>query len=345
MFIGIDLSSDTVTKPSKEMKEAMMMALLGDEQKGEDPTTKKLEEDMAKMLGKSAALFLPSATMANQIAVCLHTNPGDEVLGLDRCHIFINEVGGAAFHARVQAKMLHNANGFFTKEDMKKNIHYSPLYLSPKTSLMLIENTYNAGGGSIWPQNLLNEVITTAKAWGLKSHLDGARLFNAAIASKQSIYDLALGFDSVTICFSKGLGCALGAILAFDHNDFAKVRRLKQVFGGSMRQSGILSSACLYALEHHIKDLRKDHDKTKALALAMADIGDIILENKHPDTNIIYFAINEERMMPDHFLESCLSQNLRFSRVNYNRFRAVMHRDISDEDVDNTITILHKIFL
>jgi threonine aldolase len=344
MFNGIDLSSDTVTKPTIAMKQAMINASVGDEQKGEDPTTKELEKEMAKILGKSNALFFPSATMCNQVAIFLHTAAGDEVIGPERCHIFINEVGGAAFHSRVQTKMIKTPSGIFTPEEIRYNISFSPGYLAPKSSLLLIENTYNSGGGSIWPLPLLSEVIKTAKEFGLKIHLDGSRLFNAAIASHCSVYDLALGFDSVTICFSKGLGCATGAILAFDNKDFDKVRRLKQVFGGSMRQSGMLSAACLYALEHHVKDLGNDHDKAKQFALGLAKIQDIFIENKNPDTNMVYFAINKERMAPDSFLLACLGNNLRFSSVGPNRFRAVMHRDIEAFEIDKAIKILQKIF-
>jgi threonine aldolase len=344
MFYGIDFSSDTVTRPSEAMKRAMIEADLGDEQKGEDPTTNRLEFEMAKRLKKSAALFFPSATMCNQLAINLHCSAGDEILGAESCHIFINEGGGAAFHSRVQTRMIATRDGIFDGEDIKTRFRYMPGYLSPKSRLVIVENTHNSGGGVVWPKSKLSSVHSAARELGLKTHLDGARLFNAAIASGSSIKELAEGFDTITVCFSKGLGCATGAILAFDEQHYDKVRTLKQIFGGSMRQSGILAAACLYALEHHVEDLAHDHEKARRFTQGVSAIEGMVVEHKNPDSNMVFFAIDDELMDVEHFLERCFEKNLRFSRVGKNRFRAVTHRDITLSQVDEAIGILKQVF-
>lgn len=343
MFKGLDFSSDTATRPSRAMKQAMIEAELGDEQKGEDPTTKKLEQLMAEKLGKSGALFFPSATMANQVAVVLHTTPGDEVLGADTCHIFINEGGGAAFHARSQTRMIATPDGTFDGDAIKARFRPDPGYLSPKTTLVIVENTHNATGGVVWPKEKLVSVTKTAQELGLKTHLDGARLFNAALATQRSLEDLAQGFDTVTVCFSKGLGCAAGAILAFDEKQFDNVRKLKQIFGGSLRQSGMLSAACLYALKNHVDDLAEDHLKAQRFSQGLSTLKGLVLETKNPTSNMVFFSVHEPTLKPDSFMKRCLEHNIRFSQVSPNRFRAVMHRDVSMAEVHETLLILNHI--
>lgn len=344
MFNGIDFYSDTVTRPSQAMKQAMMDAPLGDEQKGEDPTTNRLEAKMAEGLGKSAAMFFPSATMCNQIAVKLHCQPGEEVIGADSCHIFNLEGGGAAFHSSVQARMIPTKDGTFDGEQVRDQFRYSDGPHTPKSALLLVENTTNVGGGVAWPPKKLASVLAVAKELKLKTHLDGARLFNAALASSSNIKKLASGFDTITICFSKGLACATGAILAFDQQHWTKVRRLKQVFGGAMRQSGILAAACLYALDHQIEQLAVDHKNAEDLGAGLAKINGILVENPKPSSNMVFFAVDDGRMDPDKFLDHCLEYNLRFSRVSFNRFRAVTHKDISAEQIEQAITKLQEIF-
>lgn len=344
MFSGIDFFSDTVTKPTMAMKEAMMKAALGDEQKGEDPTTLALEQEMKKRLGKTAAMFFPSATMCNQIAVHLQTSPGDEVIGADSCHIFGLEAGGLAFHSRAQARTIKTIDGIFDAQDLKDNLRYGRGAHTPQCSLLLVENTTNVGGGVAWPIDKLSSVISCAKEFGLKTHLDGARLFNAAIAQKKNIKDLAQGFDTVTICFSKGLGCATGAVLGFDKELWPRVRKLKQVFGGAMRQSGILAAACLYALEHHVEALAIDHAHAQTLAKGLSSIKGIKLDNPSPSTNMLFFTLDELQMDPDGFMSLCEAKGLRFSRIDRNRFRAVTHRDIAEEQIFEAIKKLKEIF-
>ena len=343
MFTGIDLYSDTITKPSSLMKQAMMEAPLGDEQQGEDPTTSKLEERMAVMLKKSAAMFFPSATMCNQIAIFLHCRAGEEVLGADVSHVFSSEAGGAAFHSRAQTRMIPTSDGTFVGDDVKRSVHLAHKHPSPKTALLVVENTMNGGGGTVWALDKLDDVVKMAKGFCLKTHLDGARLFNAALATKADVARLAEGFDTVTVCFSKGLGCPTGAILAFDKQEWPRVRRLKQVFGGAMRQSGILAAACLYALDHHIDQLATDHVHAQRLAKLFSDVSGVQVENARPSSNMVYFSIDEKRMSADHFLDASIKRGLRFSLMGPNRFRAVTHRDISSEQIDKACSIVSEI--
>lgn len=340
MFTGIDLYSDTMTRPTAPMKHAMMDAPLGDEQQGEDPTTRKLEERMAKLLSKSAAMFFPSATLCNQIAIFLHARAGDEVLGAEQSHVFTSEGGGVAFHARAQARMMPTANGLFSGDDLKRYVRHASKPHVPKTALLVVENTMNGGGGSVWPLDALRDVTAYAKELGLMTHLDGARIFNAAVASKSTVAAIARSFDTVTVCFSKGLGCPTGAILAFDEADWTTVRRLKQVFGGAMRQSGILAAACIYALDHHVDQLAIDHAHATRLATLLSSCAALRVENSVPESNMVFFSLNEAIMSAAQFLDACTRRGLRFSLVGPNRFRAVTHRDISTAQIESAFAVV-----
>lgn len=344
MFKGIDLFSDTVTRPSSAMKKAMMNAELGDEQKGEDPTTCKLEETVAELLGHETALFFPSATMANEVAIRLHCEPGDELIAAANCHLFFAEAGGPAVHAGALAKPIYTQDGIFTGEEVRhlymwpKGPHY------PLTKLVSVENTTNMGGGVAWSVQQLESVWSAIKDLGLKSHLDGARFFNAQIQSKLSPQTLASRFDTVTICFSKGLGCPMGAVLAFPKAQYAKVRRLKQLMGGAMRQSGILAAAGLYALANNIERLAEDHANARLLAEKLCDaIPQIKVENPQPSTNMVFFTWHSDRMTPAQFLASCLQKGLRFSQSGENRFRAVTHLDVKRQDIEKAVGIVRDI--
>ncbi len=343
MFKGIDFYSDTITKPSEEMKQAMMDAPVGDEQRGEDPTTKKLEDDAKILLNKNAAMFFPSATMCNQIAVRLQTKHGDEIIGADNCHIFNAEGAGVAFHSGAQARMIQTKDGTFDGENVKAHFRHNQSPHAPRSALLLVENTTNMGGGVAWSLEKLSNVWKTAKELNLLSHLDGSRLFNAAVVTGCSVGDLSVGFDTVTICFSKGLGCPAGAILAFDQKNWTTVRRLKQVFGGAMRQSGILAGACLYALEHNLVHLAVDHKHARVLAKGLEGISGVIVENNPPMTNMVFFALDQQLMDPDRFLAHCLEHKLRFYRAAYNRFRAVTHKDVSLQQIEEALHKVRKI--
>lgn len=345
MFKGIDLFSDTVTRPSAAMKQAMIAADLGDEQKAEDPTTRQLEERMAALLGFSHAMFFPSATMANEVAIRTLCEPGDELIAAANCHLFVAEAGGPAIHANVMTKPIDEPTGIFTSEQIRHLYRSMKSPLLPVTKLVSIENTTNMGGGYAWSKEALNSVKNTAKELDLKLHLDGARFFHASTASGMQPQEIARGFDTVTICFSKGLGCPIGAILAFDQQHYAKVRRLKQLMGGAMRQSGMLTAACLYALDHNVERLADDHSNAKLLAEKLAEINGIEVEDKNPETNIMFFRLADHcNVTPEQFLEHCAKYNLRFSRPEQNRFRAVTHLDVSRDDILKAVEIVKNTF-
>ena len=343
MFRGIDLFSDTVTQPTDAMRQAMAMAPVGDEQLGEDPTTAQLETRMSELLGTSAAMFFPSATMANEVAIRLHCQPGDELIAADNCHLFEAESGGPAIHAQVLSRMISCERGIFTGEMVEEKLNLSASPYSRKTSLISIENTSNMGGGYAWTLDELNSVKSVAKKHDIALHLDGARLFNAATKSDLSPKTIASGCDTITVCLSKGLGCPTGAILGFAKEHWTSVRRLKQLMGGSMRQSGILAAAGLHALEHHISRLSLDHRHAKQLAVGLSDLGPkIAVENTSPDTNMIFFRWKGS-MSPSEFSEACQSNGVRFSQVGQDRFRGVTHLGIDEKKILRAIQIVSEV--
>src|SRR5436190_4960912 len=267
----IDLFSDTATRPSPGMRRAMADAEVGDEQRGLDPTTLALQERGADLLDKEAALFLPSATMANLIACRLHTRPGEAVILEARCHVLNSEGGGLAVHSGLVPRPIWGERGQFTPAQVEEQLSGSSPY-RPPTTLLSCEQTHNAGGGSVWAAQQLEAVCAVARSAGLKTHLDGARLFNAAVAAGVPADRFTAPFDTAMICLSKGLGAPAGALLAGSAEAMGRARVLKQLFGGSMRQSGILAAAGLYALEHHVERLAADHDHARRLARGLASI-------------------------------------------------------------------------
>jgi len=341
MFRGIDLYSDTVTRPTKPMREAMATAEVGDEQLGEDPTTQLLQNQVAKLLGKSASIFLPSATMANQIAIQLHCRPGDLLIAAHQCHLYFAEAGGPAALAGVMTASIETASGMFNAEVLSRHLpeHRGPHGLRP--SLVAVENTTNMGGGRVWGLRDLASVVEIAKSRGIKTHMDGARLINASVSSGHALNEIVKGFDTITLCLSKGLGCPTGALLAFDQKDYDQVRMLKQRMGGSFRQSGILAAAGNYALAHHVERIQDDHDHAKALAHGLDQISGVILENPEPESNILYFKTL--KLETSDFLKRCEQNGLRFSTVGTQRIRAVTHLDISKSDVDKALKIVQDV--
>lgn len=344
MFKGIDLFSDTVTLPTEAMKKAMLAAELGDEQKGEDPTTRHLETLMAEMTGHEAALFFPSATMANEVAIRLLCEPGDELLAAENCHLFFAEAGGPAIHAGVLAKPIRTQNGIFTSADLHAHYRWNKGPHYPVSKLLSIENTTNMGGGIAWNLQELDDVLNAAQQLNLKTHLDGSRIFNAMVKTNSTLQQLTARFDAVTICFSKGLGCPIGAVLAFSQVHYAKVRRLKQLFGGSMRQSGMLAAAAIYALQNHVTRLAEDHQNAQYLAECLSKIGpQIVVEKAAQSTNMVFFNWQDSKISAQTFLERCIQQGVRFSQVDTQRFRAVTHLNITKQDVDKAVGIVKAI--
>jgi threonine aldolase len=343
MFSGIDFMSDTVTQPTEAMKRAMCDARLGDEQKREDPTTLALEERVAALLGKERALFFPSATMANEVAILTHCERGAELVAAENSHIFFAEAGAPSVWAGAQARTIETESGIFSGDAIRSKMRFPRGPGFPVCQLVVVENTTNMGGGRAWELHELQDVWETCRSLGLKSHLDGSRLFNAGVATGRSPAELAYGFDSVTLCLSKGLGCAAGAVLAFSNAVEPIVRRWKQCMGGSLRQSGMLAAAGLYALDHHIERLKDDHANAQVLADGLKRLESIEVENAYPSTNMVFFRTRREGLFPTQWAEACLRKGVRFSQVGENRFRAVTHLGINEEDVQKSIHILKEI--
>lgn len=343
MFQGIDLLSDTATRPAAAMRAAMAQAEVGDEQEGEDPTTRQLEERVAELLGHEAAMFFPSATMANEVALQLHCARGDELIAYEHSHLFFAETGGPAIHAGVMARPISTLTGIFTADDVRRVVRPYAGPHFPVTRLVAVENTTNLGGGVPWRPAQLDEIHAVADELGLKTHCDGARLMNAVVATGATPQRLAARFHSVTLCLSKGLGCPTGALLTFPRSAWERVRRLKQCMGGAMRQSGILAAAGLYALDHHVERLAEDHANARILAQGLAEVSAITVENSAPATNMVYFTVDADHMMGAEFAQRCHARGLRFCDFGPQRFRAVTHLDISRADITRALAIVQEV--
>lgn len=332
----IDLRSDTATRPSPAMRRAMAEAEVGDEQRREDPTVNALEERAAAFLGQEAAVFLPTATMANQIALKLLTEPGDEVIAEAGCHIFRSELGGAAFHSGLAMKPVHGERGLFGPENVRAAMWSGDVH-QPPTRLVCLENTHNAGGGKVWPLELAHAVVGQARELGLSVHLDGSRLANAAIASGTPACELGRPFDTVTLCLSKGLGCPLGALLAGSAERIARARRLKHLFGGAMRQAGIVAAAGLYALEHNVERLAEDHANARRLAEGLADAG-LPVDPGATESNFVVLDAGALGLTVDEAIAALSAQGVLLSPSGRpGCLRALTHLDVSAADIEQAI--------
>ena len=286
----IDLRSDTVTQPTDEMRQAMATAEVGDDVLGDDPTVLQLERRTAEVLGAAAAVYMPSGSMTNQVAIRTHTEPGDEIILEGEGHSYFYEGGGPAALSGVTCRLIVGRRGIFSGDDVRstlrpKNVHF------PRTKLVCIENTHNRSGGTIWPVEAIADVASVAREAGLKMHLDGARLWNAAVASGIPEREYAAHFDSVSVCFSKGLGAPVGSVLAGGEEFIARARRFRKQFGGGMRQAGIIAAGALYALDHHRERLAEDHANAKALAQGLAGIDGVEIDPATVETNIVVFRV------------------------------------------------------
>jgi len=336
----IDLRSDTVTKPSKAMLEAMMSAPVGDDVFQEDPSILELENYAAKLFDKEAALFCPSGTMTNQIAIKAHTQPGDELLCDVNSHIYNYEGGGISFNSGVQAKLLSGNEGRLSAEMIEQNINAEFDWLS-KTSLVCIENTVNRAGGSYYTTQQIEPITKLCKNKNLKLHLDGARIFNALTETGES--PLAVGdlVDSISVCLSKGLGAPVGSLIIGDKDFIKKARKLRKVFGGGMRQAGFLAAAGMFALKNNVTRLKEDHQKAKILESTLKSMP--YVESVLPVyTNIVIFNLKKE--MPGEQFEKILSnQQIKISAFGKQTIRMVTHLDFTDDMLNQTIEILKKI--
>lgn len=335
----IDLRSDTITLPTDPMRQAMAQAEVGDDVYGEDPTVSRLEQLTASILGKEAALFVPSGTMGNQIAVRCHTEPGDEILLDANAHIYYFEGGAPAALAGVMCRCLPGQRGIFTTADVLAALRPPDPHFPP-TRLICLENTHNRGGGSVWPRERIAEIAALARERGFKMHLDGARLWNASVASGIPERDYAAYFDSVNVCFSKGLGAPVGSALAGSRELIQRARRFRKQYGGGMRQAGILAAGALYALEHHRARLAEDHANALALARGLARLPGIELDLATVQTNIVIFRVT--RMPADALVKKLKEAGVWVLGTGPETIRAVTHLNVSAEDIHRALQICAK---
>jgi threonine aldolase len=337
--VRVNLYSDTQTRPSAAMKDAMMSAPVGDEQHGDDPTVDALCDRMAALTGKEAAMFLPSGTMCNQIAILTHCRPGDEILAHESCHIVINEGGGPGALAGAVVLGLRGARGQFDGATLRDALREKRRN-APLQTLVEVEQTANAGGGSVWPVALLAEVFNTAHDHGLKTHMDGARLMNAVVAAGVAAPDMVAHCDSVWLDFTKGLGAPLGAVLCGSAEFIDDAWRWKQRLGGSLRQAGICAAACLYALDHNVDRLAEDHANAGLLARGLAQIPNLTVEQ--PETNLVFFDTSSTGLTADMLADKVRSDGVLLSTVGPYRVRACTHLDVDAEGVDLAVSVIAR---
>ncbi|GMQ98560.1 MAG: GntG family PLP-dependent aldolase [Acidimicrobiia bacterium] len=327
----IDLRSDTVTRPSPAMREAIAKAPVGDDLYGDDPSVNALEERVAALLGKQEAMYVPTGTMSNMIAVRLHTQPGDSVVLEESGHIGTHEMGGAAHHSGVTLKRIQGNLGVFSADDLRSRVptpHPSlPSHLYEPHTLVALENTHNAAGGTIWPLETMDEVVVAARELSMATHLDGARIWNASAATGIPLDRYAAQFDTVSVCFSKGLGAPVGSALAGDHALISVARRFKQLFGGGFRQAGIIAAGALYALENNQERVAEDHANARTFAGYLADREGIAVDLETVQTNMVYFTVSDPAFVVDRCLENGVAM-----LVDDGRIRVVFHLDVSKED-------------
>lgn len=328
----IDLRSDTVTQPTPAMREAMLAAPLGDDVLEGDPTVRALETKVAELLGKEAALFVPSGTMANLLAIKCQTNLGDEVICDQECHIYYYEAAGYAAFCGVSPRFTRGARGLFTAEELEALIRPVDDHF-PKTTLVAVENTHNRGGGIPWPLEQLAEVYGEAKRLGLRLHMDGARLWNACVAEGVDPIDYAEFADTISVCFSKGLGCPVGSALVGDAEAIGRARRMRKVVGGSMRQAGLLAGAASYALDHHRERIADDHARVRRLAERLAEVPGLTVDMGRVQTNMVYFDVDPKLGTAWDFCAK-LGGKVRMLDESRQTVRAVTHLHITDDDIE-----------
>ncbi|WP_299228009.1 low specificity L-threonine aldolase [uncultured Psychroserpens sp.] len=335
----IDLRSDTVTKPTKEMLDAMLSAKVGDDVYKEDPTVNALEQRLAEMFGKDQALFFPSGSMANQTALKLHTNPGEQVICDKYAHIYNYEGGGASFNSGISCKLIDGNRGMFTAAQVESAINPPDFYHSPLTTLVEVENTTNKGGGACWDFEELKRIKSVCNLHHLGYHLDGARLWNALVCKNETAKDYGQLFDTISVCLSKGLGCPIGSVLIGDKKLMDGAIRVRKILGGGMRQVGYLAAAGMYALDHHFDRLAEDHIKAKAIGKVLEEMS-IIKKVEPIETNIVIFEL-EPHVEESEFLKQLCDNNIHIIGMGSNKLRIVTHLDYTDDMHDRLLEILN----
>jgi len=338
----IDLYSDTHTKPTPAMRQAMAEAEVGDEQQFEDPTVNKLCAMVAELLGQEAAMFMPSGTMCNQIAFRVHCEPGDEIILDYTAHPINAESGGPSAVAMAQTRALHSDLGIFTADQVREAIRPTRRH-SPRSRVVSIENTTNAGGGAIWPIEDIISVTTVARENGMAAHMDGARLMNAVVESGTSATEYGRQFDSLWLDLSKGLGCPVGGVLAGSDDFIDRAWRFKQQMGGAMRQAGIIAAAGVYALEHHVERLAEDHENARTFCRDIAQIPGIKLIFDRCQTNLVFFDVSETGMDAAEVAEELLAYEVRIGAMGPHRMRAVTHLDVNRAQLTEAAEALRSV--
>jgi len=337
----IDLRSDTVTKPIKGMLDAMMSAQVGDDVYKEDPTVNALEARIAKMFGKPSALFFPTGSMANQAAIKLHTNPGEQVICDKYAHVYNYEGGGASFNSGVSCKLLDGNRGMFTADQVVESINPPDFYHSPLTSLVAIENTTNKGGGACWDFDEIKKIRKVCNDHNLGYHLDGARIWNALVEHNETAEQYGKEFDTISVCLSKGLGCPMGSVLIGDEDLMKGAIRIRKIFGGGMRQVGYLAAAGLYALDNNIERLAEDHNKAKQISQVLSSLSTI--KTVEPiETNIVIFELNPD-VNENAFVQQLADKNIHIIGMGGGKLRMVTHLDYTDAMHDTLLGILRDL--
>ena len=331
----IDLRSDTVTKPTPDMRRAMANAVVGDDVLGDDPTVIELQRKFAELLGKPASCFVPSGTMANQTAIRAHTEPGDEVIAHEGSHIIHYETGGPAALSGVMVRPLAGVGGVFDVPQLEEAVRPHSAHFA-RSRLLIIENTHNRGGGTVWPLEQIARVTARARELGLSCHLDGARLWNASAATGVSVADYARHFDTVSCCFSKGLGAPAGSAVAGSEALLFRVHRFRKMFGGAMRQAGVLAAACLYAMDHHRDRLADDHANARRLASGLAEIKGVRVDLAAVQTNIVFFDLPASLTAAE-FCRRWEAAGVRTLPAGTHRVRVICHLDVSADMIPKAV--------
>lgn len=338
----INLISDTVTKPTAGMLEAMQKAEVGDDVFKEDPSVNALEQKVAKLFGKEAALFFPSGTMANQTAIKLHTQYGEQLICDKYAHIYNYEGGGVSFNSGVSCKLLDGDRGMLKAYQVEAAINPPDFYHSPRTSLVALENTTNKGGGACYDLNEMEQIKAVCQAHKLSFHLDGARLWNALVAKNEQAVLYGNLFDTISVCLSKGLGCPVGSVLVGSQAEMDKALRIRKIFGGGMRQAGYLAAAGIYALDHHIERLSEDHCNAKELAQQLLQ-QNYVSKVEPVETNIVIFEIEERCLSEKEFLAQLEKYQVRLISMGQGKWRMVTHLNYNSKDHQNMLQILEEI--
>ena len=338
----IDLRSDTVTRPTPEMRKAMAEAEVGDDVFGEDPTVNALQEKVAEILGKEAAIFVPTGTMANQLAIKSHTQPGDEVIIEASSHSYNFEGGAGGAISGVQFYLLKGVRGILEASQVEEAIRSDNHHL-PVSKLICLENTHNYGGGSVYPIEKMRDIYRLAKSKDLMVHLDGARLWNASAASDIKPEEYARCADSVSVCLSKGLGAPVGSLVSGSKSFIDRVHRFRKMFGGGMRQAGIIAAAGIYALDHHLDRLKEDHRNAKRLALGLKEIRGISINPDEVETNILFFDVDRTGKTAAQVAETMKKERILIYATGKTRIRLVTHLDVNREEIETALKAFQRV--